>query len=35
MSTAGLGERLYPIGALSQREVAEIRTDPLSRTMSA
>jgi hypothetical protein len=29
MSAAFFGERLYPIGALSQREVAEIRTDPL------
>ena len=29
MSGAGFGERLYLIGALSQREVAEIRTDPL------
>ncbi|MDA4114201.1 MAG: hypothetical protein OK474_09165 [Thaumarchaeota archaeon] len=27
--SAGFGERLYPIGALSEREVAEIRTDPL------
>lgn len=29
MSTAGLGERVFPIGALSWGEVSEIRADPL------